>query len=365
VRGAILGIGGDLKSAPALARGRDVHLSPFLGDLDEEESMDWFKSEVKELLDINGGKVGLVVHDLHPLYRSTMWAERQGFGQRIAIQHHFAHILSVMAEHGLEEAIGLSFDGTGYGTDGTIWGGEFLRATRSGFSRLGSFRPFPLPGGEAAVLHPPRIALAMLSDPTRKSLAPVPSIPGLTPEERQIVLAMVEKGLNTPLTSSLGRIFDAAAAILGLLERTSYEGEGPMLLEGAALSELSGKSRAGDFPAARELLPFSEARCGGHFLIDAAPLLSYLLQERERKNVGELALAFHLLMARASLSGAERMRDLTGIMDIALSGGVFQNLHLRELLVPLLTEQGFRVFLNRAVPPGDGGLSLGQVYYVP
>ncbi len=368
VRGTILGIGGDLKNAPALARGTDVHLCPFIGDLDDRETMTQFEAQIRGLLDLYNAQVDLVVHDLHPQYRGTQWAERADFPRRVAIQHHFAHMLSVMAEHGLEEVIGLSFDGTGYGTDGSIWGGEFLHATRRGFRRLGSFRPFPLPGGDAAVLNPPRIALAIVADPTRpggSSLAAGP-IPGLPARDEALVRVMLEKRLNSPPTSSLGRIFDAAAAALGLVVTTSYEGEGPIRLEGVGLQALFQGRRGLSAERATELLPFEapveEERI---FTIDPAPLIAYLLHRPADSSVGELALLFHQAISQAAFEGARRMRESTGMGRIALSGGVFQNLLLRELLVPLLKQDGFEVYLNERVPPGDGGLSLGQVYFIP
>jgi hydrogenase maturation protein HypF len=362
VQGVVLGLGGDLKSAPSLARGHDIHLCPFNGDLDDPETLSQFDTTIEQILSLYGVVPDLIVRDMHPLYRSSAWAlgprplELAG-GRRIrgvAIQHHFAHALSVMAEHGLEETLALCFDGTGYGTDETIWGGEFLHATRHGFTRLGSFAPFALPGGEAAVLHPARIAYAVLGPAEGREIVGLPQTQAL------LLSAMLEKKVNCPISTSLGRIFDAAAAILGLVETVSYEGEGPIRLEGLAERACSGDSK----PPSGDLLPFlSSPDAERNFLVDSRPLLLHLLRQRNNQSVNELSLLFHQCLAAASLEGARRMRVVTGIGRVCLSGGVFQNLVLRELLVPLLIQSGFEVFLNERVPPGDGGLSIGQVWY--
>jgi len=277
----------------------------------------------------------------------------------VAVQHHFAHALSVMAEHGLEESLALSFDGTGHGTDGTTWGGEFLHVTRSGFTRLGSFAPFPLPGGDEAVRHPPRIALSLLAE------EPGVSVPGMEPGEERLLRAMLAGGVNAPVTTSLGRIFDAAAALLGLVREALYEGEGPIRLEGKALTAWRTRAPAeSDVTAPDSLVPFLPGQPDGRlFLADPRPLLRLLLAEAGLQGTESLALRFHAAVASASLEGARRMKAETGVARIALSGGVFQNLLLRELLVPPLIKEGFEVFLNEEAPPGDGGLAVGQAWY--
>jgi hydrogenase maturation protein HypF len=361
VRGVVLGVGGDLKNAPALARGRALHLCPFNGDLEDPVTLSQFDETIRQVLALYGAAPDLVVRDLHPLYHSSRWARDLPW-RGIAIQHHFAHALSVMAEHGLEEVIALTFDGTGYGTDGTVWGGEFLHATRKSFTRLGSFAPFALPGGEAAVLNPARIAFALLADArdSRKGAG----IPGIDAGQREFLRAMLDRGVNCPVTTSLGRIFDAAAAILGLVDQVTYEGEGPIRLEGLAMNAFTPGSPAAGEKDAAELLPFIPSPADERlFLIDPRPLLSHLLAHRESRAIPALSMVFHESVARASLQGARKLRVATGISRIALSGGVFQNLLLRELLVPLLIKEGFEVFLNVQVPPGDGGLSVGQAWF--
>ncbi len=362
VRGVVLAAGGDLKSAPALARGRDVHLLAYIGDLADEETWRQFQLQVAQVLELYGARPDLVVHDMHPHYRSSAWALARP-ERKAAIQHHFAHALSVMAEHGLEESLALSFDGTGHGTDGTTWGGEFLHATRSGFTRLGSFAPFRLPGGDEAVRHPPRIALAVLADMAGAR------VPGLAPAEESFIRAMLAGGVNVPVTTSLGRLFDAAAALLGLVRESLYEGEGPIRLEGKALKAWQVRgARLRDDTVAERLVPFLPGQPDGRlFLVDPRPLLAALLAGGDAGTgdggIEERALLFHDAVAAASLEGARRMRKETGVARIALSGGVFQNLLLRELLVPPLIKEGFEVFLNEEAPPGDGGLSVGQAWF--
>jgi len=356
VRGIVLGLGGDLKSAPSLARGRDVHLCPYNGDLDDAVTFSQFELTVRQVLQLYEARPDVVVHDLHPGYNSSRWAATLGT-RTVPVQHHFAHALSVMAEHGLEESLALSFDGTGYGSDDTIWGGEFLRVTRGGFQRLGSFAPFALPGGDAAVLHPPRIAWALLD-------GIVESVPGLDAPSASLLSAMIKKGVNCPITTSLGRIFDAAAALLGLVDRTTYEGEGPIRLEGIGLRAFQADASLPSEAEVDRLVPALPPPGDGRlFLLDPRPLLAHLLSRRASEDAAALALFFHQAVSLASLVGARQMRHTTGLRQVVLSGGVFQNLLLRELLVPLLIKDGFAVFLNEVAPPGDGGLSVGQVWF--
>ena len=351
----VLAIGGDLKSAPAMGRGSAISLSPHVGDLDDPRALASFERHVDDLLILYGGVPDAVVYDPHPLYRCSQWALASPWAPKLAVQHHHAHILSVMAEHDLEEAIGLSFDGTGFGLDGTVWGGEFLHATRRGFERLGCFGPFRLPGGDAAVRHPLRIAAAVLAGgglPVDRLLAE------MSPLETDTIVGMLDRGINAPVCSSLGRIFDAAAALLGLVRETDYEGEGPMLLEGIASRE----GEAGSPPAPRGLVPLVR---GTPFRLDPVPLLECIARTRRTERAAALALLFHVEIAAAALAGAGELRRITGLTTLALSGGVFQNVLLRELLVPPLEAAGFDVRLNRGVPPGDGGLAVGQAYRAP
>jgi hydrogenase maturation protein HypF len=373
--GTVLAAGADLKNAPALGRGSDIYLAPYIGDLDDPLTRGDFEGQIRKILSLYEVQPDTLAYDLHPGYHSTRWALGQDIPRKVGVQHHHAHLLAVMAEHHLEEVIGLSFDGTGYGTDGTIWGGEFLLSRRSDFQRLGHFRTFLLPGGEAAVLHPLRIALALLKDvlEPRELERLFIEEHGFEAQQLAALSEMIAKGVNTPASSSLGRIFDAASALLGLVKSVSYEGEGPIRLEGLALRLYDGKPLRGS--ARCEDWYISVEQEDGPFRIDCRGLLRFLAESVRRlsgagkTNLDEgkaaLALEFHKAIAAAALEGARRMQAQTDISRIAVSGGVFQNVLLSELLLPALTEAGLEVYTHRDIPPGDGGIAVGQVYFLP
>jgi hydrogenase maturation protein HypF len=373
--GTVLAAGADLKNAPALGRGSDIYLAPYIGDLEDPLTRADFERQIQKILSLYAVQPDTLVYDLHPRYHSTRWALAQDIPRKVGVQHHHAHLLAVMAEHQLEEVIGLSFDGTGYGTDDTIWGGEFLLSRRSDFQRLGHFRTFALPGAEAAVLNPLRIAVALLKDvlePRELEHLFVEEL-GLDGRQLDTLSEMIEKGVNTPASSSLGRIFDAASALLGLVKSVSYEGEGPIRMEGLALSLYDGKPLSGS--ARCDDWHISVEQADGPFQIDCRGLLRYLAESiRHSSTAGvtnaddekaALALEFHKAIAAAALEGARRMQVQTSISRIAVSGGVFQNALLSELLLPALKDAGFEVYTHRSIPPGDGGIAVGQVYFLP
>jgi hydrogenase maturation protein HypF len=375
LKGTVLAAGADLKNAPALGRGSDVYLAPYIGDLEDPLTRRDFERQIHKILSLYEVQPDTLVYDLHPGYHSTRWALEQKIPRKVGVQHHHAHLLAVMAEHHLEEVIGLSFDGTGYGTDGTIWGGEFLLSRRDGFRRLGHFRPFVLPGGEAAVLHPLRIALALLKDGLNPQELERLFCRGYGLAEQQLATLseMIDKGVNTPVSSSLGRIFDAAGALLKLVDTVSYEGEGPIRLEGLALGLFDGKPLKGSTSLSDTHISVGQG--DGPFMIDCRGLLRHLAESicsggnagtvTADENKAALALEFHRAIAAAALEGARRMREQTGNSQIAVSGGVFQNVLLSELLLPALAESGFQVYTHRNIPPGDGGIAVGQVYFLP
>jgi len=307
-----------------------------------------------------------VVHDLHPGYLSTEWAKQWAADRNlrlIAVQHHHAHIAACMAEHAIEsEVIGLSLDGTGYGTDGRIWGGEVLICRLDGpdpgkFERFAHLDYVPMPGGEAAIREPWRMALGALHAAGLDVESPeVTALLGVKPQEVRVLKRMIERELNTPLTSSCGRLFDAVAAVVLGRCVVDYEAQAAIELEGLAVDEPDNLSSGyalewlhGDWKARKP------AR------ISAMPLWQELHKDlRASVNKPRIAARFHAGVAAAFIGAAKAARENTGIEKVALSGGCLHNRRLARLLRRGLEEEGFQVFQHRNVSPGDGGLSYGQ-----
>ncbi len=367
----ILSTGSDLKNAPALLKGNDIYLAPYIGDLDNPVAQRDFQNQIDKILSLYQVTPNRVICDMHPLYHSSKWA-RENFKHVTEVQHHHAHILSVMAEHNLEEVLGLAFDGTGYGTDGNIWGGEFLLCTRNSFKRMGHFKQFALPGGESAITHPIRTLCSLLIDTVSReeTFSLISKISHIGPKEFSLLSEMIDRKINSPITTSLGRLFDAAYAALGLIERVTYEGEAAIKLESLAnryifqnhveLHSIDLKEIGGKYT-----FLVNTAYNGKTFSVNLAPLLHHMIKVNNTnpKEKYKLAFLFHSLAAYAALQGATLMKEQTGINKIALSGGVFQNVILRELIVSALEKNSFKIYLNRVIPPGDGGIAVGQLYY--
>jgi hydrogenase maturation protein HypF len=357
----LLAVGGHLKNVFALARGRFVYQSQHLGDLENLTGLEFFRESLDHLMRTFEIEPHAVVHDLHPGYLSTTWAKewaRKRGLPLIAVQHHHAHIAGCMAEHGLtDEVIGLALDGTGYGTDGKIWGGEVLISKLDSFERFAHLDYVPMPGGEAAIKKPWRMALAHLHAAgidvgSSESLALV----GATEKEAQVLLRMIERNVNAPLTSSLGRLFDAVAAIVLSRRVVDYEAQAAIELEGIAVDEVDDETGyamefvSGNW-AAREPLRIS-----------AAPLWRSLVADL-RTNVSKACIAarFHAGVANAFTQAAVLARSASGLNQVALSGGCMHNRSLATLLRVKLETEGFEVYQHRSVSPGDGGLSYGQI----
>ncbi len=340
----ILALGAGLKNAIALATEGYVFVSQHIGDLD---NLDAFQAFVETLHDLTRMyrvplERALVVHDLHPDYPSSRYAEVLP-GPKLAVQHHRAHIAAVLAEHGLweEPVLGFAFDGTGLGEDGTVWGGEIFAGPLWALQRVGHLDPAPLPGGEAAVRYPEQAAVGFLIGQEETLWRPF-----LGEKPVAVALSLIKSGVRTPKTSSLGRLFDAAAALCGFRGRISYEGQAAMWLE--ALARQGRGEEAYPFP-------FREGRW------DYRTLLMALLHDLRRGEAREeVARRFHLGLAQGVVEAALALRRKLGLHTVALSGGVWHNKLLQAKVVEALRREGFQVFWNQEVPVGDGGIALGQ-----
>lgn len=352
----ILAVGGELKNTFCLARERYAFLSQHIGDMENYETLGFFTQMVEQFAHTFRVQPEVVACDLHPAYLATRYAQEIA-GQRglplIRVQHHHAHIAACMAEHGLDgthPVIGVALDGTGYGPDGTIWGGEFLVADYGAFRRAAHLKAMPLPGGDAAIRRPYRMALAYLwaaGLPWDEDLPPVAACPAT---ERAVLRRQLERNLNVVATSSAGRLFDAVAALAGVCQEVNYEAQAAIEFEGlAALSPEGGPYNfALDCP-------------DGTWIVDPAPVLHAALADvRAGVPAGAIAVRFHHGLAQAIAAVCGRLREELGLNEVALSGGVFQNVTLLGCVLALLQEAGFTVYTHRLVPPNDAGISLGQ-----
>jgi hydrogenase maturation protein HypF len=347
----VLATGGHLKNAVALALGSQVVLGAHVGDLDSLLGVEVHRRAIRDLVDFFQATPALVACDLHPDYASTTSAEflaaRWGV-PLVRVQHHHAHVAACMAEHGLAgPVLGFSWDGTGYGPDGTIWGGEALVCEGAGFARAAHLRSFRLPGGDKAIREPRRAALAILFaiDPTR---ARQHTASWFTPGELATLVSMLDRSFNSPRTSSMGRLFDAVAALCGMRAAISFEGQAAMALQFAA--EAFAAEVAEAYP-----LPLST---GTPAVADWEPLVGAVLEDcAAGVPLGKIGMRFHNALAELSVAIARRV----GLKQVVLSGGCFQNNLLSDRVHQRLTEAGFEVFVHARVPPGDGGVALGQV----
>jgi len=341
----VLAVGAQLKSTVALARGNSLTVSQHLGDLDDWPTYGAFTSAIGHLIRLSGVQPTVVAHDLHPDYRSTAWAQESGL-TRIGVQHHHAHVAACLVEHRITtKVLGIAFDGTGLGTDGTLWGGEFLLADLLDFERVGHLVPAQQPGGDAAVREPWRMALSWL----HRALGPdVAAEHGARLDGRwAAVLSLVASG-RSPETSSAGRLFDAAAALLGIRSIVSYEGQAAIELEACARKATASRTPEWDVDVRGSVL-------------DPAPLLLGLVDGRSRGlGVDVLAAAFHRGLASGTARLAVDLAELHDVDTVALSGGVFQNVVFSDLLADQLRRAGLRVLMHEHLPPHDGSISAGQ-----
>jgi hydrogenase maturation protein HypF len=338
----VLGVGAELKNTTCLAVDDRASLSVHLGDLESPVTLRAFEETIADQIAFADADVALIVHDLHPEYLSTKFAMGQDIAPTLAVQHHHAHLVSCLVENRhAGPAIGVIFDGFGWGDDGTGWGGEFLIGDAEGYERAAFLSPVPLPGGAKAIREPWRMAVAHC----RAAFGEVPPlVRSILDEERLDAVAAICADPATLQTSSMGRLFDAVAALCGLAKAITYEGEAAIALEGLAADS----DRVDDGYA------WSES--------DAASVIRSVVRDLEAGVDRSLvAYRFHRGVVEFVVSRCIRQRDSSGLNSVALSGGVFQNRLLVELLLPMLEEQGFRVMRQSQIPPNDGGISLGQV----
>ncbi|MFG3052497.1 carbamoyltransferase HypF [Kitasatospora sp. NPDC048239] len=351
----VLAVGGDLKNTFALARGRHAWMSGHIGDMDDLATLDAFGRAVEHLGAVTGVEAELLVCDRHPGYRSGALARRTAQGRPVLpVQHHHAHIASVMAEHGLDgtgPVLGVAFDGTGYGDDGAVWGGELLLADYDGFERLAHLAYVPLPGGDAAVARPYRVALAHLRSAGIAWTADLPCVCACPDEERRLLERQLELGLNCVPTSSMGRLFDAVSALAGVCHRAGYEAQAAIELEASAQAHGPADGYA-----------FELSSAAGTLVADPAPVLrSAVADLRSGAPAGLVAARFHAGVADLVRSWCAAARDRHFVQTVALTGGVFANAVLLSACTRGLREDGFTVLRHRRVPPNDGGLALGQL----
>ena len=395
-RPPVLAVGAQLKNAIALSDGHRLILSPYIGDLDTPATLDRFKTTIKDLLHLYRIHPKAIACDSHPDYVSTQIAH-QLTGQMdnpistpphvapIAVQHHYAHALACMAEHGITApTLAIAWDGTGYGLDGTVWGGEWLRVDHHTWQRVAHWRPFPLPGGDSAAREPRRSALGWLSSVfgaelwNEAALADIPTIAAFTPTEQTLLRVAIRRGLNTPYTSSVGRMFDAVASLLGVHQRCSFEGQGAIAVEALARSvwprstEVIGEGVTGG-DVTEIIKPYPVSIVAGDqtqpdvpLIIESAALLRGMVQDcRDGVDRSIIAARFQHTLVEAIVMVAQRL-DLA---PVVLTGGCFQNRTLTEHVFDRLEagtvrnaiHQPLQVHIHQRIPPNDGGLAIGQI----
>jgi hydrogenase maturation protein HypF len=344
----VLACGAELKNTFCLTKGRYAILSQHIGDLQNLETQEFFEETLANLKKLFRVEPRAVAYDLHPQYMSTRFALRLPIERKIGVQHHHAHIASCMAENHLSgKVIGVALDGTGYGTDGKIWGGEFLVADYAGFERAAHLRYVPLPGGDAAVRQPWRMALSYLRDTFAANLPELPLLADVPAPQIAVVDSLLRRRLNCVDTSSCGRLFDAVAALVGIRRDVTFEGQAAIELEMAA------------DPSIDRAYPFAIA--GEPLQIDLRPAIESIVSEVRRSvPPGEIAAAFHATIANIIVEVCRRIRRIHELDRVCLSGGTFQNMFLLQRAVAGLRAAGFQVSLHSEVPPNDGGIALGQ-----
>ena len=362
-KGQVLAVGGELKNTFCIGVDSRFYPSPYVGDLEDLRTVKALEETIhrfQTLLEVNPQ---VVVCDLHPKYNSTVVAEELGLPV-LKVQHHYAHILSCMTENDCQEpVIGVAFDGTGYGTDGTIWGGEILLADYENFTRFGTMTPFLQIGGDASAKEGWRIAVSMIYGYTkdREQAWNIIEKLGLCSEqESKVQFTMADRKLNAVMSTSVGRLFDAVSAILGIRRQSSFEGEASMALEFAA----EAYEQQNDFEKQTVKMDPLLYKEEGRFILNTRLLVQQIVEAKlQGEDSGRLAYVFHQTLAEQITAVCIEARNVSGRQKVVLSGGVFQNRLLLRLTEERLMEEGFEVLRHRMVPPNDGGIAIGQAAY--
>lgn len=365
-QGQVLAIGGELKNSFCIGVDNRFYPSPYVGDLEDLRTVKALRETVGRLETLLEVEPEIVCCDMHPKYNSVMVAEELGLPV-VKVQHHYAHILSCMAENDCaDQVVGVSFDGTGYGTDGTIWGGEILLADLNGFERTGSVMPFLQIGGDASSKEGWRIAVSLLYGMTgdrEKASEIIEKLELCTKQEANVQFTMADRKINAVMSTSAGRLFDGVSAILGIRRKSTFEGEASMALEFVA--EEYQKNRLKNAKKMPEIPTYELLKEGNdRLLLNTGSLIKEILYRRlNGEDSDRLAYIFHQELARQITASCVKIREQSGCNKAALSGGVFQNRLLLELTDHMLKQQGFEVLKHQLVPPNDGGIALGQAVY--
>ena len=362
-KGKVLAVGGELKNTFCIGVDSRFYPSPYVGDLEDLRTVKALQETIQRFQTLLEVHPQVVVCDLHPKYNSTVVAEELGY-PIVKVQHHYAHILSCMVENDCQEpVIGVAFDGTGYGTDGTIWGGEILLADYEDFTRFGNITPFLQIGGDVSAKEGWRIAVSMIYGYTKdRELAGeiMKKLDLCSEKESKVQFAMADRKLNAVLSTSVGRLFDAVSAILGIRHKSSFEGEASMALEFAA-EAYEQKDHEQKQNEKIDPLVYEE---NGHVILNTQLLVQQIVEAKlQGADSGRLAYWFHEILAEQITAVCVEARNVSGRQKAVLSGGVFQNRLLLRLTEERLTEEGFEVLRHRMVPPNDGGIAVGQAAY--
>jgi hydrogenase maturation protein HypF len=358
---AVLGVGAQQKNVVCLTRNNKAFLSSHIGEIDDLAAYEFFKRTIADFSELLEIKPEIVAHDMHPDYLSTRYVyEQKDFSRRLPVQHHHAHIAACMAEHNLtEDVLGIALDGTGFGPDDTIWGGELLLCSLKDFTRVGRILPFPLPGGELAIIQPERIAYGWLLKliPEEADKIAHNLFPFMAQSVRKNLRAMILQNVNTPLTSSAGRVFDGVGVLLGVGETISYEGRAAIRLQSLA-------EKVAEKDVAMKSYPFEIKKNGAIWEIDFARMFLAIIENvlSKKETNSSIALNFHFTFVQAFADMCSKVAKEKGFLKkVVLSGGCFQNAVLLDFLKQILQNKGFDVYFHKKVPPNDACIAFGQV----